>query len=38
MFCACMLLQGTDGKSARELATSEAVKELLEEPAKAFSF
>ena len=30
--------QGTDGKSARDLATSEGVKELLEEPAKAFSF
>ena len=36
--CACAACQGTDGKSAPDLATSDAVQELLEEPQKAFSF
>ena len=33
-----MSVQGTDGKSAADLASSSEVKELLSEPAKAFSF
>lgn len=33
-----MMVQGIDGNSAADLASTDEVKELLSEPAKAFSF